>query len=267
MPVRAALFDLGDTLIFQSRQPNEHELYAAMAAQVRPLLQSWHVPDALDAVPLVRDLCQAVEAAQPERRERGQEVDGPFVTRGALAEYGIDASEEQALAFWRASAVRLELWGWQLYPDTLDILRRLRALPVATALVSNSYYTVDLRRPLLAEMGLTDDLFDAYVSSADVMRPKPRPEPFLRALGALAVQPQDAIFVGDVFDVDIAGAKELGLTTVWKLNGRHEVPLPPEADFAIHDLWELFTLDLLPQDALRPEDSRTPHPDENPGPY
>ena len=271
MPVRAVLFDLGNTLIFQAHQPNEGEPYAAMAARVRPLLQSWHVPGAFDALPPLRDLYHAVEAAQPERRARGYEVDGPFVTRGALAEYGIDASEEQALAFWRATAVRLELWGWQLYPDTLDVLRHLRTLTVATALVSNSYYTVDLRRPLLTNMGLTEDLFDAFVFSADLMRPKPRPEPFLRALDALAVQPQEAVFVGDVFDVDIAGAKELRMTTVWKLNGRHEVPLSPEADFAIHDLWELFTLDLLPQDALQPgprlEHSRTPHPDENAGRY
>ena len=38
MPVRAILFDLGDTLIFQQRQPNEDELYAAPRSEHRPLL-------------------------------------------------------------------------------------------------------------------------------------------------------------------------------------------------------------------------------------
>lgn len=38
MPVRAILFDLGDTLIFQPHQPNEDALYATPRRERRPLL-------------------------------------------------------------------------------------------------------------------------------------------------------------------------------------------------------------------------------------
>ena len=43
------------------------------------------------------------------------------------------------------------------------------------------------------------------------------------------------------------GAKALGMATVWKLNGRQKVAPAPEADFMIHDLWELSTPGLLPK--------------------
>ena len=107
MPVRAVLFDFGDTLIFQAHQPDETVLYGTMADQVRPLVMEWETK--LDLLPLLRDLYQAVEEAQGERRSKGLEVDGPFVTRGALIEHSFDASEEQAERFWNASAVGLSL--------------------------------------------------------------------------------------------------------------------------------------------------------------
>ncbi len=58
------------------------------------------------------------------------------------------------------------------------------------------------------------------------------------------------------------------MTTVWKLNGRQEVPPEPEADFMIHDLWELFTLGLLPKSgAATSNQSPMPHEDGNAGRY
>lgn len=268
MVVRAVLFDLGDTLIFQAREPDRSELYALMAKHVAPLLRSWGA-ERVDAVALLHDLYGAVDVAQPARREQGYEVDGPFIAQGALAEYGVDASPEQSAALWRASALDFGVWGWQLYPDTLDTLRHVRSLSLPTGIVSNSWSTSDVARGQVTPLGIPDELLDAFVSSADLMRPKPRPEPFERALKALAVAPADAVFVGDDLDADVRGAKALGMTTVWKLNGRHEVPPAAEADFAIHDLCELFTLGLLPAGpaAALPQQSLTPHEDDNAGRY
>lgn len=268
MPVRAVLFDLGNTLIFQAHAPDRERLSALIAAQVDPLLRSWGVTS-LDTAALVAELFSAIEAAQPIRRQQGYEVDAAFISRGALAAHGVEVSAEHAAAFWRACAIDLRAWGWQLYPDTLDTLRRVRALGLRTALVSNSYYTSDVRAPLLTALGLSEDLFDTVVLSSDIMRPKPRPEPFQRALAALGLTAAEAVFVGDNLDADIRGAKAVGLTTVWKLNGRHEVPPAPEADYMIHDLWELFTLDLLPGEtpAAPREESLMPHEHENAGRY
>jgi len=267
--VRAVLFDLGHTLVFQAHQPDRQHLYTRIAEQVQPLLRNWATRPNIEAAALIRDLYQAIETAEPGRRERGFEVDCPFIAQGALAAYGVDVSPEQAREFWRTCALDLSVWGWQLYPDTLDTLRRLRTLSMPAAIVSNGWSASDARATLLASFGLSEELAGVFVSSADVGRPKPRPEPFLRALEQLGVTSADAVFVGDDLDADVRGAKALGMTTVWKLNGRHEVPPAPEADYAIHDLWELFTLDLLPERsaAALPQQSLMPHEDDNAGRY
>ena len=265
MPVRAVLFDLGDTLMLKAREPNDTDLYGHMAEQVRPLLRTWGVGAALDVPALLRDLYRAVGVAQPDRRARGEEVDGPFITRGALASYGVDASAEQATLLWRATDVEPHHWGWQCYPDSADTLRRLSVLGLPAGIISNSWFTSDLTPAFIEAGGLDPALVQVIVTSADLMRPKPDPAPFLRALEQLAVDAGDAVFVGDDLECDVRGAKALGMTTVWKLNGRHELPPAPEADHLIHDLWELFALPFLPSAAAAtlPQQSLTPHEDGN----
>lgn len=265
MAVRAVLFDLGDTLMFKAHDPNERELYERMAARVRPLLEAWG-SRTIDAPSLLRDLYGAVDAALPRRRAQGAEVDGAFITRGALSASGVEVSEEQATAFWDATFLGFQAWGWQLFPDTTDTLRRLRALGLPVAIVSNGRHASRVTAPAASDIGITAELAHPYVSSADMLLAKPSPEPFLAALDALAVEARDAVFVGDNLEADIGGAKPLGMTTVWKLNGRQEVPPAPDADFTIHDLWELFTLDLLPESSVR-EQSLTPHEDSNANRY
>lgn len=269
MAVRAVLFDLGDTLIFQAHAPDLKVLFSSMAEQVQPVLDSWGVALPIDLPTLLNQISRAVETAQPGRRERGLEVDGAFISRGALSAHGIDVSEEQATTFWQATDVGLSAWGAQTYPDTLDTLSKLRALAIPAALVSNSLSTSAMVRRSLGALGITDEMLPIIVTSSDLMRPKPRPEPFEGALAQLGVAASDAVFVGDILDVDIRGAKAVGMTTVWKLNGRHEVDPEPEADYMIHDLWELFTLDMLPatSSAALPQESLTPHEDQNAGRY
>jgi HAD superfamily hydrolase (TIGR01509 family) len=214
---------------------------------------------------LLNEISLAVEVARPARRERGLEVDGAFISRGALAAYGVDLSAEQSKAFWRATDVGLAAWGAQTYPDTADTLAKLRALGVPTALVSNTMLSSVQMRASLATLGITDDLLPVIVTSSDMMRPKPRPEPFVRALEMIGVNAGAAVFVGDELEADIRGAKALGMTTVWKLNGRHEVPPDPDVDHMVHDLWEIFTLGLLPEGptAVVNAESLTPHEDAN----
>jgi FMN phosphatase YigB (HAD superfamily) len=120
-------------------------------------------------------------------------------------------------------------------------------------------------RASLATLGITNDLLPVIVTSSDMMRPKPRPEPFQRALELVGVDAASVVFVGDELEADVRGAKALGMTTVWKLNGRHEVVPDPDADYMIHDLWEIFTLGLLPEgpEPVATTESLTPHEDAN----
>jgi FMN phosphatase YigB (HAD superfamily) len=63
-----------------------------------------------------------------------------------------------------------------------------------------------------------DHCFDALVTSDDVGVSKPDPRMFLTILNELGIPERDGnrvVMVGNRLDRDIAGANDLGLTTVW----------------------------------------------------
>ncbi len=252
MTVRAVLFDLGDTLLYQARRPKEEDFHERVAERVNPLLRSWGVDERFDAKSMVRSLYQGIEATESEQHEPGYQVDVPAIARRALAEHGVEASPDQAKDLWSATYLGFEAWGYELYPDTLDTLRRLRSMGIPTGLVSNTWSGSDVHLPDLVSLGISKSLMHVFVFSADVRRAKPHPEPFRRALEGLAVQPDDAAFVGDNLKADIRGAKALGMTTIWKLNGRQDAPPAEEADHRIHELREIFTIGVLPETPARP---------------
>jgi putative hydrolase of the HAD superfamily len=65
-------------------------------------------------------------------------------------------------------------------------------------------------------MGLAERL-DFSVFSSEVGTRKPHPAIFERALEALGVEPERALFVGDRLYEDVRGASEVGMTTVQAL--------------------------------------------------
>jgi HAD superfamily hydrolase (TIGR01509 family) len=83
--------------------------------------------------------------------------------------------------------------GWLPYADTAAILRELKAASVPVAVVSNIGFDI---RPFFAAWGLAD-LVDAFVLSYEVGRCKPDPGIFLRACGAIGVDPELTLMVGD----------------------------------------------------------------------
>jgi len=66
---------------------------------------------------------------------------------------------------------------------------------------------------ILRALQLDPSTFDAIVTSSDV-RPKPCPDPFLRALDLLNCRRQSAIYVGDRDEAELHPAKELGIRTI-----------------------------------------------------
>jgi len=265
MNPKAVFFDLGDTLIFSAHAFDPSVVFPLMATQVRLVLDEWGIVAPDDFPTLLNQTYRAVETAQPARRARGLEVDGAFILRGAFESAGASISDEQSRLLWRASAIDYPTWGAQVYPDTIDTLSRLRDLSIATACVSNNWNDSTAMRYQLDTLRMTDELLPVLVSSTDMLRVKPEREPFERALERTGFDASNVVFVGDEIDADIRGGKSMGFTTVWKLNGRQDVPNAPEADYTIHDLWELLTLGLVPEGAepVAPTESLTPHEDSN----
>ena len=84
------------------------------------------------------------------------------------------------------------------------------------------------------------EFFDHLLFSTDVGVRKPHPQIFQTALEALNVAPHEAVFVGDRFPEDVAGAKSVGMWGIWKERPDRERLPHVIPDAQIVDLRELL---------------------------
>jgi len=128
-------------------------------------------------------------------------------------------------------------------------LRRAVTMPAENR-ETLEYYNVTHRLGLLSNfdhspsaVSLIDEydlknFFDSIIISVDTGWRKPKRLLFEQSFDELGVSPDEAIFVGDNFEADIAGAKAAGMDTVWIKSERIE----PESDLSCAD----FVIESLP---------------------
>lgn len=152
--------------------------------------------------------------AQPDGRDRISTESGStftFYVERILAGLPGEVGERAAsLAPPLARALKAEgnirLWSWVL-PGTRTGLARLRGLGLRLGVVSNSDGTL---RETLERVGLDRD-FEVIVDSGLVGLEKPDPRIFAPALEALGSAPASSLYVGDLYAVDVVGARAAGL--------------------------------------------------------
>jgi putative hydrolase of the HAD superfamily len=144
-----------------------------------------------------------------------EEVEYPELIRDLLGSFGVELDDDELDRFLAA-----EHAAWRparmVGAHTHALLDSLRERGLLTGLVSNAFDPGWLLHQDLADMGLAERL-DAAVFSSEVGKRKPHPAVFEATLSQLAVEPGEAIFVGDRRYEDVRGAKELGMTTVQAL--------------------------------------------------
>jgi putative hydrolase of the HAD superfamily len=100
--------------------------------------------------------------------------------------------------------------AWLVFPDVVPALDELRSMGVRMGVVSNW----DSRLPgLLEDLGLAR-YFGAVVVSGLEGVEKPEPQVFLRAVDRLGGTPATTLHVGDVPELDEAGARAAGLASI-----------------------------------------------------
>lgn len=119
-----------------------------------------------------------------------------------------DADRQAAMAF-RASIDYGPFLKYLTIEPYLKALLEWMRNRYKTAIATNRTDTMDR---LLREFGLTDR-FDMVVTSLDVERAKPFPDPLFKILSRFQVEPHQAVFVGDS-EVDEATARAAGVPFV-----------------------------------------------------
>jgi phosphoglycolate phosphatase-like HAD superfamily hydrolase len=125
----------------------------------------------------------------------GQGVDADAA--GIFLRHSVGEIEEYYNANFRryAGAIRV-------HPEATETFGRLRERRIRTAVVTNT--PAPMAREILGAAGIAPD---ALVGGTDTPKPKPAPDPVLRACEILAVTADRAIFVGDSrYDREAAGA-------------------------------------------------------------
>jgi len=128
-----------------------------------------------------------------------------------MAEAGVasDARTRQALADLVPYHAVHNLWEY-VPPDVAPALARFRALGLRLVTVSNSNGRV---RELLQRVGLADYM-TVVVDSAEEGVEKPDPRLFRTALERSGARADTTLHVGDLYYVDVVGARAAGLRAV-----------------------------------------------------
>jgi HAD superfamily hydrolase (TIGR01509 family) len=262
--VRAAVFDLGNTLWFAGYEPTMDDLDRMVADLLRPWLPTTGVALPAPLEVIIRDVWDAYEQAWNVEAERRTHRDPaiPFLVRGAFAVRGTDVTDEFAEEWHRTGWIGAKRFGVELYPDAIDVLRALRARGVLIGINSNRPCTTAMMMADLEDMGIAPHV-DAAVCSGELGYVKPHRSTFDRIIHDLGVLPEQAVMIGDSPEADMRGAKALGMRTVLKLNGRYGRPPCADADREIHDLGELLALPLFGGGRTALVESATPHEDGN----
>ncbi len=211
MDIRAILFDVNGTLIDIETDEGLEEIYRAIAHFLMYqgiTLHRWEVRD------LYFQIMQKQRAASTEKFV---EWDAASVWREFLQQTGSDYTralppEKLAqlplfLAELHRGIARKRLRLFPQVKETLDQLRtRYRMAVVSDA---QSAYAV----PELRAVGILN-YFNPVIVSGDFGYRKPDPRLFQKALAALNVRPEQALYLGNDLYHDILGAQQVGMKAI-----------------------------------------------------
>ncbi len=201
---RAVMFDMTGTL-----HPQSHIAIAATAATQVVLGRHDH---------LSLEECMPVIGRAVRESFASHAVSGFYLMRDALAtghraawpRLGVELDE--ALLTAALDTFETTLVGViEPYPSAIEVLSSIRARGIATAIVSVN--DEQLLQDCVDACGLRP-YFDLVLSSETARSCKPEPGMFEQTMAALGVSAAESVFVGDMPELDIAGARRLGIRAV-----------------------------------------------------
>ena len=205
---RAVLFDAGNTLL--------HVDYGHVAAVLRArghAVEPGAVQAAEYASKAALDRALAPDAVPEPSVQRllWRRPDGrPSYFATLIANLGIaDEDVLPALAALEADNRARSLWRI-VEPGTEEVLVELGRRGLALGVISNSDGRIEAD---LLEAGLGTH-FACVLDSSVVGVEKPDPAIFALALSRLALPAEDAVYVGDVYAIDVLGARRAGIEAV-----------------------------------------------------
>jgi HAD superfamily hydrolase (TIGR01509 family) len=198
--VRAIFFDAGNTLIRMNYPVILAELARlGVPATLADLERAeWRARVRLDA-----SFAPGASTEHPDTGER--------YVRLILDELAVrDTTIHTAIVAWRRG-YNAPLGFWTAMEPEADLALALaRERGLRTAVISNSDGTV---ANILAYLGLAQHL-EFVIDSSKVGVEKPDPRIFRIALERAGLKPDEAVYVGDLYSIDVVGARAAGMRAI-----------------------------------------------------
>lgn len=209
--IRAVFFDAGNTLVRMN--------YAAIAAELRRHGVSV-TPEAIQRAEWrarVRLDEEVFAVSFPDVSTESRAIASRYVRYLLEALGPADPGIVDAVAEWRrAYNPPVGLWN-TADPDAAAALRLVRGAGLGAGVISNSNGSV---RSILQTLGLASHL-DFVLDSFEVGVEKPDPRIFVLASERAGVAPGEAVYVGDLYTVDVRGARATGMDAILLDPGGH----------------------------------------------
>jgi len=203
----AALFDFDGTLIdsFSPRKTAHRAVGAFLAAYL------CNQGCDLKREVLVESISRA-EGEMNERRVYDRNLWWEEVLRGYMGE----AIRIPSSLLAGASSIYWETVrrNSRVYPGIDNILESLRQRGVVMGLISDTDGLEGMKLVRIEESRLRGFFGAIVVAGEDTKEVKPSTQPFTRVCELLRVVPEQCVFVGDNPEVDVIGARKLGMKTI-----------------------------------------------------
>jgi putative hydrolase of the HAD superfamily len=232
MALRGVIFDWGGTLT------PWHDV---------DLVAQWYAYSEVFDPENAAALARRLKEREDHRWRLQRESDGAIST-GALDSLflaeGIDITAARHL---RALGSYLDFWAPHTYaePDAKDVMAALKQRGYRIGVLSNTMWPRSHHEEVFARDDL-DEYIDAAVYTSELEVAKPHAEAFQATLKALALAPEEAVFVGDRLWDDVLGAQQVGMRTIWIPNSRIPAEQIPDGtaqpDATAHRLLDVFDI-------------------------
>jgi putative hydrolase of the HAD superfamily len=223
--IRSVIFDCYSTLIDIRTDEGKKEIFNYLALYLR------YYGASISGVELKASLEKEKKRYLKSTTELYPEVDLEAIFRHLLGKAGLGnpfLAESCCKLFRLLSRERFEL-----FPDTLPVLRQMKQAGYALAVVSDAQRVFCLDE---GEMLGLNQFFDHIVLSTQFGFRKPDPRLFAIACSLLGVPPAEAVYVGNDPEKDVEGAKRAGLKVVLVDRKHNGVDGEVKPDFYTDDL-------------------------------
>ncbi|WP_449598700.1 HAD family hydrolase [Niallia sp. Marseille-Q9988] len=257
MTIKAILFDLDDTLLWDKKSVQDAFLKTCKLAEEKFNISAEHLEEAVRKE--ARALYEGYDtyaftkmiginpfeglwgefleehASFPKMREIIPIYRKEAWTKGLLA-LGIDDpkfGEKLAEAF-----PEYRKQSPHVYEETFSILDQLKGKYSLLLLTNGSPHLQNTKLSITPEIS---PYFDHIVISGDFGKGKPDPSIFEHAVSLLGVDKSECLMVGDNLMTDIKGANKTGIKSVW-INREHVEKKEIQPTYEIHDLHDLLPI-------------------------